>query len=158
MAQLTRTEISSLPADTNVYEGVGKMYVISSIYFSLSLSNPISQILFPLLSILDSIALLCCSLLFQLLIPCTWTRAAQAYSIPQVHLAARIRHEGQAGNADQGARRRRGDPGEEAALLGGLAEEQQGPDRSHVERRCGRILIRPWIHALCASPDVVVVG
>ncbi|KAI0815673.1 hypothetical protein GGR55DRAFT_629757, partial [Xylaria sp. FL0064] len=28
MAQLTRTEISSLPADTNVYEGVGKMYVL----------------------------------------------------------------------------------------------------------------------------------
>ncbi|KAI0379695.1 Prefoldin [Hypomontagnella monticulosa] len=27
MAQLTRTEISSLPADTNVYEGVGKMFV-----------------------------------------------------------------------------------------------------------------------------------
>lgn len=27
MAQLTRTEILSLPADTNVYEGVGKMYV-----------------------------------------------------------------------------------------------------------------------------------
>ncbi|KAI1202439.1 Prefoldin beta-like protein [Nemania serpens] len=27
MAQLTRTEISSLPADTNVYEGVGKMFI-----------------------------------------------------------------------------------------------------------------------------------
>ncbi|KAI2601804.1 Prefoldin [Hypoxylon sp. NC1633] len=27
MAQLTRTEISSLPANTNVYEGVGKMFV-----------------------------------------------------------------------------------------------------------------------------------
>ncbi|KAI8956982.1 hypothetical protein F5Y11DRAFT_353046 [Daldinia sp. FL1419] len=27
MAQLTRSEISSLPADTNVYEGVGKMFV-----------------------------------------------------------------------------------------------------------------------------------
>ncbi|KAI1459428.1 Prefoldin [Annulohypoxylon moriforme] len=27
MAQLTRTEVSSLPADTNVYEGVGKMFV-----------------------------------------------------------------------------------------------------------------------------------
>ncbi|KAI0839013.1 Prefoldin [Hypoxylon sp. FL0890] len=27
MAQLTRTEMSSLPADTNVYEGVGKMFV-----------------------------------------------------------------------------------------------------------------------------------
>jgi chaperonin cofactor prefoldin len=25
MAQLTRTEVSSLPADTGVYEGVGKM-------------------------------------------------------------------------------------------------------------------------------------
>ena len=25
LAQLTRTEISSLPAETNVYEGVGKM-------------------------------------------------------------------------------------------------------------------------------------
>ncbi|KAJ8131481.1 hypothetical protein O1611_g2151 [Lasiodiplodia mahajangana] len=27
MAQLTRTEILSLPADTNVYEGVGKMFI-----------------------------------------------------------------------------------------------------------------------------------
>lgn len=27
MAQLTRTEISSLPADANVYEGVGKMFI-----------------------------------------------------------------------------------------------------------------------------------
>ncbi|KAI2607681.1 Prefoldin [Hypoxylon fragiforme] len=27
MAQLTRTEMSSLPADTHVYEGVGKMFV-----------------------------------------------------------------------------------------------------------------------------------
>ncbi|KAI0188398.1 Prefoldin beta-like protein [Astrocystis sublimbata] len=27
MAQLTRTELSTLPADTNVYEGVGKMFV-----------------------------------------------------------------------------------------------------------------------------------
>ncbi|KAH8676365.1 Prefoldin [Xylariales sp. PMI_506] len=27
MAQLTRTEISSLPSDTGVYEGVGKMFV-----------------------------------------------------------------------------------------------------------------------------------
>ncbi|CAJ2513364.1 Uu.00g014830.m01.CDS01 [Anthostomella pinea] len=27
MAELTRTEMSSLPADTNVYEGVGKMFV-----------------------------------------------------------------------------------------------------------------------------------
>ncbi|KAI1369471.1 Prefoldin [Xylaria arbuscula] len=27
MAQLTRTEISSLPSDTNVYEGVGKMFI-----------------------------------------------------------------------------------------------------------------------------------
>ncbi|KAI1479840.1 Prefoldin [Daldinia eschscholtzii] len=27
MAQLTRSEISSLPAGTNVYEGVGKMFV-----------------------------------------------------------------------------------------------------------------------------------
>ncbi|KAH8199045.1 hypothetical protein TruAng_006783 [Truncatella angustata] len=27
MAQLTRTEVSSLPADTGVYEGVGKMFV-----------------------------------------------------------------------------------------------------------------------------------
>ncbi|KAI1435036.1 Prefoldin beta-like protein [Xylaria sp. CBS 124048] len=27
MAQLTRTEISSLPADTKVYEGVGKMFI-----------------------------------------------------------------------------------------------------------------------------------
>ncbi|KAI0404959.1 ceramidase-domain-containing protein [Xylaria palmicola] len=27
MAQLTRTELSSLPADTNVYEGVGKMFI-----------------------------------------------------------------------------------------------------------------------------------
>ncbi|KAI5864982.1 Prefoldin [Durotheca rogersii] len=27
MAQLTRTEISSLPVGTNVYEGVGKMFV-----------------------------------------------------------------------------------------------------------------------------------
>lgn len=27
MAQLTRTEISSLPPDTNVYEGAGKMFV-----------------------------------------------------------------------------------------------------------------------------------
>lgn len=27
MAQLTQTEVSSLPTDTGVYEGVGKMYV-----------------------------------------------------------------------------------------------------------------------------------
>ncbi|KAI0450150.1 Prefoldin beta-like protein [Xylaria acuta] len=27
MAQLTRTELSSLPAETNVYEGFGKMFV-----------------------------------------------------------------------------------------------------------------------------------
>ncbi|GAW26741.1 putative prefoldin subunit 1 [Rosellinia necatrix] len=27
MAQLTRTEILTLPADTNVYEGVGKMFI-----------------------------------------------------------------------------------------------------------------------------------
>ncbi|KAI1214021.1 Prefoldin [Annulohypoxylon truncatum] len=27
MAQLTRTEVSALPPDTNVYEGVGKMFV-----------------------------------------------------------------------------------------------------------------------------------
>ncbi|KAI1104134.1 Prefoldin [Jackrogersella minutella] len=27
MAQLTRTEMASLPSDTNVYEGVGKMFV-----------------------------------------------------------------------------------------------------------------------------------
>ncbi|KAI1821099.1 Prefoldin beta-like protein [Xylaria intraflava] len=34
MAQLTRTEISSLPASTNVYEGVGKMFI----------SRPVSEI------------------------------------------------------------------------------------------------------------------
>jgi hypothetical protein len=29
MAQLTRNEVSSLPADTGIYEGVGKMLVSS---------------------------------------------------------------------------------------------------------------------------------
>lgn len=33
MAQLTQTEVSALPTDTAVYEGVGKMYV-ASIYLS----------------------------------------------------------------------------------------------------------------------------
>lgn len=33
MAQLTQTEVSALPTDTAVYEGVGKMYV-ASLYLS----------------------------------------------------------------------------------------------------------------------------
>ena len=38
MAQLTQTEVSALPTDTAVYEGVGKMYV-ASIYLSISSSR-----------------------------------------------------------------------------------------------------------------------
>ena len=34
LAQLTRSEISTLPPDTPVYEGVGKMYVVLSLFFS----------------------------------------------------------------------------------------------------------------------------
>ncbi|KAI2776969.1 Prefoldin [Daldinia loculata] len=42
MAQLTRSEISSLPADTNVYEGVGKMSGLFS-----SLVTPIGFVAMP---------------------------------------------------------------------------------------------------------------
>lgn len=35
LAQLTRNEISSLPPDTAVYEGVGKMYVPSPVVYFL---------------------------------------------------------------------------------------------------------------------------
>lgn len=39
LAQLTRSEISSLPADTPVYEGLGKMYGVPPIAHSAVLST-----------------------------------------------------------------------------------------------------------------------